>query len=168
MSIVLVRVDDRLVHGQIVEAWVPFCKATCIIVANDEAKKNRIQRIAIESCGSTVLAINAEGIEEMLKHVASEDINQERIIIIFSTLKDLIWAYHKGFRFSYVNIGNIHHHNGDGIMLTPSVYLDKEDEDILQSLLKLGIEVDVRAVPSDRPVAMKEREIRNEKLEIRK
>ncbi|MCX5823214.1 MAG: PTS sugar transporter subunit IIB [Deltaproteobacteria bacterium] len=29
------RVDNRLVHGQILEAWVPFLKASCIVVADD-------------------------------------------------------------------------------------------------------------------------------------
>jgi len=36
MDIALVRVDSRLVHGQIIEAWVPYLKIRCICVANDE------------------------------------------------------------------------------------------------------------------------------------
>ncbi|MEK6599124.1 MAG: PTS sugar transporter subunit IIB [Deltaproteobacteria bacterium] len=156
MSVALIRVDDRLVHGQIVEAWAPFCKATRVIVASDAVKNNRIQRIAIESCSSTALAIKVEGIEEALRDMISEDMNKERIIIIFSTLKELLQAYNKGFIISNVNIGNIHHHNArqGGREITPSVYIDKEDEDILQYLLKQGIELDIRAVPSDRPVDM--------------
>lgn len=156
MSVALIRVDDRLVHGQIVEAWAPFCKATRVIVASDAVKNNRIQRIAIESCSSTALAIKVEGIEEALRDMISEDMNKERIIIIFSTLNELLQAYNKGFIISNVNIGNIHHHNArqGGREITPSVYIDKEDEDILQYLLKQGIELDIRAVPSDRPVDM--------------
>lgn len=156
MSIVLIRVDDRLVHGQIVEAWAPFYKATQVIVASDAVKNNRIQRSAIESCSSTALAIKVEGIEETLRDMISEDMNKERIIIIFSTLKELLQAYNKGFIISNVNIGNIHHHDArqGGREITPSVYIDKEDEDILQYLLKQGIELDIRAVPSDRPVDM--------------
>lgn len=154
MSIVLVRVDDRLVHGQIVEAWAPFCKATCIIVASDEAKKNRIQRTAIESCGSNALSIKVLGIEEALRDVTSEGMNKERIIVIFSTLSDLAEAYKRGFKSSRVNVGNVHHHNGEGRMLAPSVYIDKDEEDMLQDLLKQGIEVDIRAVPSDRSMKL--------------
>lgn len=153
MSIVLVRVDDRLVHGQIVEAWAPFCKATCIIVASDEAKTNRIQRIAIESCSSKVLAIKVLGIEETVRYATSEGMNKERIIVIFSGLKGLAQAYNKGFKAANVNIGNIHHHNGKVRMITPSVYIDKEDEDMMQNLLKLGIELDIRAVPSDKALS---------------
>src|SRR3989338_3191823 len=156
MSIALIRVDDRLVHGQIVEAWAPFCKATRVIVASDAVRNNLIQRIAMESCSSTALAIKVEGIEEALIDVMSEALNKERVIIIFSTLKELLQAYNKGFIISNVNIGNIHHHNArqDGREITPSVYIDKEDEDILQYLLKQGIELDIRAVPSDRHVDM--------------
>lgn len=161
MGIVLVRVDDRLVHGQIVEAWAPFCRATSIVVVSDEANKNRIQKIAIESCSSNVLAIKVEGMEELLgdkepNRPSSQNIfcgnkNPDRVIVIFATLKDLMQAYNKGLRFSHLNIGNIHH-SGNGRKLTPSVYLDKDDEDILQKFLRLGVEIDIRAVPSDRPV----------------
>ncbi|MBI5328631.1 MAG: PTS sugar transporter subunit IIB [Deltaproteobacteria bacterium] len=153
MSIVLVRVDDRLVHGQIVEAWAPFCKATCIVVASDEAKKNRIQRIALESCASKALTIKVEGIEESLEDIESSNMNTERVIIIFSALKDIMQAYKNGFRFSHLNIGNIHH-NGKGKKLTQSVYVDKEDEDILHNFLDMGIELDIRGVPSDKAVKL--------------
>lgn len=149
MSIVLVRVDDRLVHGQIVEAWAPFCKATRIIVASDEVKKNRVQRDAIESCKSNALAIKVEDIDESLKDIESNNISADKVIIIFSALKDLMQAYEKGFRFSKLNIGNIHH-NGESRMITASVYIDKEDETILRTLLQMGIELDIRAVPSDK------------------
>lgn len=161
MGIVLVRVDDRLLHGQIVEAWAPYCKATRIIVANDEAKKSRIRRLAIESCGSTALAIRVKDIEESIKDIAPDNTNKERVIVVFSTLKDLMQAYNKGLRFSSINIGNIHH-NDKGKLLTPSVYIDEEDEVILHTLSQLGVELDIRAVPSDKPVDIKI-EMRNEK-----
>ena len=151
MSIVLVRVDDRLVHGQIVEAWVPSCKATCIIVASDEAKKNCMQKTAIESCASKTLRIKVEGIEESIVDATSDSRCNDRIIIVFATLKDLMQAYNRGLRFACINIGNIHH-DIEGKRLAPSVYVNKDDETILQTLLKLGVKLDVRAVPSDKPV----------------
>ena len=154
MSIVLDRVADRQVHGQIVEARGPFCHATRIIVASDEVKENRIQRIAIESCESNDLAIKVEGIEESLADMASGNMEKERLIIIFPNLKDLILAYRKGLRFADLNIGNLHH-NGCGRMITPSVSLDSDDDEILQVLLRLGIKLDIRAVPSDRPIEYK-------------
>ena len=39
MSLVLTRIDNRLIHGQILESWVPTLKANCIIVANDATVK---------------------------------------------------------------------------------------------------------------------------------
>jgi len=52
-EIVLVRVDERLIHGQILEAWVPFLKAACIIVANDGVAadffRETVMRMAVPS-----------------------------------------------------------------------------------------------------------------------
>ena len=86
--------------------------------------------------------------------MASGDMEKERLIIIFPNLKDLILAYRKGLRFADLNIGNLHH-NGIGRMITPSVSLDSDDDEILQGLLRLGIKLDIRAVPSDRPIEYK-------------
>ncbi|HQP30651.1 MAG TPA: PTS sugar transporter subunit IIB, partial [Deltaproteobacteria bacterium] len=44
MNIVLVRVDDRLIHGQILESWIPFIKAQCVVVANDALAGDQFQR----------------------------------------------------------------------------------------------------------------------------
>ncbi|MBI5287190.1 MAG: PTS sugar transporter subunit IIB [Deltaproteobacteria bacterium] len=151
MSLVLVRVDDRLLHGQVMETWVPFCKATCVIVANEEASRDRIQRIALESCATEGVAVKVRGLKGLAEDINSGGLAMERIVILVSTLQDAMKVYSEGLRFSSINIGNLHH-NGKTRRITPSVYLDKEDEEIVLRFKGLGIEVDVRAVPWDRQV----------------
>jgi mannose/fructose/N-acetylgalactosamine-specific phosphotransferase system component IIB len=48
MSLVLVRVDCRLIHGQVVETWVPHTGANCLVVANDDLVGNTFQRSVME------------------------------------------------------------------------------------------------------------------------
>ena len=49
MSIVLARIDSRLVHGQVLEAWVPYVDADCIVVANDEVAGTSFQRMVMQA-----------------------------------------------------------------------------------------------------------------------
>jgi len=151
MSIVLVRVDDRLLHGQVMEAWVPFCKATCVIVANDSVSLNRTQRIALESCATEEVAIDVKGLREAVEDINSGRLAGERVIVIVANPQDAMRAYSEGLMFTSINIGNIHH-NGRCRRVTPSVYLDTADEEILLNFKRLGVEVEIRAVPSDKPV----------------
>ena len=48
MSLVLVRVDCRLIHGQVVETWVPHTGADCLVVANDDLCSNPFLRSVME------------------------------------------------------------------------------------------------------------------------
>lgn len=149
MSIVLVRVDDRLLHGQVMEAWVPFCKATCVIVANDRVNLNHTQRVALESCATRKVAIEVKGLREAVEDINSGRLDGERVIVIMANSQDAMRAYSEGLVFTAINIGNIHH-NGKGRRVTPSVYLDTADEEVLLNFKRLGVEVDIRAVPWDK------------------
>ena len=44
MTTLLVRVDDRLIHGQIVETWIPYLSINQIIVADDEVFHNPFKK----------------------------------------------------------------------------------------------------------------------------
>lgn len=152
MGIVLVRVDDRLLHGQVMEAWLPFCKATCLIVANDEAKANPVQRLAIESCSSKGTKIMVMGIDESIDELKSKDFLNERIIMIIESLQDAMKLYRAGIRFPSLNVGNIHHTENNNMALSPSVFIDSEDVDYLKRFQEAGVKIDIRGVPSDKEV----------------
>ena len=49
MNIVLARIDNRLIHGQVLESWVPTTRANCIIVANDEVAQAVMQKILMQA-----------------------------------------------------------------------------------------------------------------------
>ncbi len=180
---VLVRVDERFVHGQIIETWVPYTKANTIVVINEALSRDSLMRGIIESAvprNITVLVKDFdEGIGYLLEaHDETEHYSNpvfqsvtlkrwfrdgllrshrrcERTIVIFADLKDAIKAYHMGFHFKKLNLGNLH--NPCQLkMLTQSVYLGVEDIDIINELKDAGVILDVRAVPSDRAYEVKE------------
>ena len=156
MGIVLVRVDDRLVHGQIIEAWVPFCRATAIIVANDEAAGSRIQKMAIESCASKSVSIKVETIKDAAGDIISPRMENENVIVIVSNLRDIVRLHSWGIKFSSVNIGNIHHngerHGIEYMKLSPSIFIDRDDWGFIIRFREEGIKLDIRTVPMDSPV----------------
>ena len=57
MPLALVRVDSRLVHGQVVEGWVPHVKANCLLVVNDDLASNPFLRSVMELAGNPSLRI---------------------------------------------------------------------------------------------------------------
>jgi PTS system mannose-specific IIB component len=149
--IVLVRVDDRLVHSRVLEAWVPFFKADCIIVASNEIVKNQLQKQVIESCAYSNLLVKVRKVKDAVQEIRSGWFDTYRVIVIVGRLKDAMRLYNGGVKLSSINIGNIHH-SGNTKMITSSVCINKEDENIIEKFKEIGIPLEIRAIPFDKPL----------------
>ncbi len=108
----LVRIDNRLIHGQIIETWLPHTGASRIIVANDELAGDVLQQeimsLAIPQ-SVTTLFVNVEGLaHELDKSPVS---NPESILILFSNCSDAKELLTADW-FENLNIGNVHYSPG--------------------------------------------------------
>lgn len=146
----LIRVDDRLLHGQIICAWVPFIKADSLVVASDEAAKDSLVSEIIEACGQSCLDVHVKSVEDAVKFVNGG--RTQEVILVVGDLKDAMKLYKAGLKFTSLNIGNIHHED-NGRKVTPSVIVNSEDESIIESFEGLGVEIDIRDVPGSEPTA---------------
>jgi PTS system mannose-specific IIB component len=146
MSLVLVRVDSRLVHGQVVEGWVPHVKANCLLVVNDDLAVNPFLRSVMELAGTPSLRIVFCTVDEVARAAAEVDRRGERAILLCSTPADAARVLAKGIRFGELNIGNLHFGAGR-VEITPSVFFAPEDYDSVDALQRQGITVEVRGTP---------------------
>lgn len=148
-----VRVDNRLIHGQVVEAWVPFMGARNIIVGNDDLAQDELQQeimsLAIpRAVESAFLSIDALASDA---HLSGPE--RDSTLLLFSTCLDVRRAVEKGLKLSILNIGNLHYSQGKR-QISPSVSLGPDDEACLRFLQDRGIELDFRCVPND-PVSVR-------------
>jgi len=151
--IVLTRIDDRLVHGQVVEGWVNHLKASCIIVADDSAASNPLQRSIMELSVPRGLKIIIGGIEEVCTRLRSGTLDAERIILLFSRPGDVLQALMKGLSCSSVNIGGMHFIPGKR-KLMDALSVNDADIEALRKIATTGISVAVQAVPTGKPVSL--------------
>lgn len=142
-----VRIDDRLLHGQVLEAWVPYLIAHSVLVASDEIAGAGLQSALIKACHIKDVDVTVMGVEEALKVIVSDGRTHMTMLVIVGSLTDAMRLYEGGARFDSLNIGNVHHRGG-GRVVTPSVELDSEDEDIIKRLRSAGVEVEIRTLPS--------------------
>jgi PTS system mannose-specific IIB component len=147
----LVRVDDRLLHGQIICAWVPFVDADSLVVASDEAAGDELTREMMGSCEHPGLGVEVKTVDEAVVDLSGEGSKDGSVILIVADLKDALKIYEKGVRFKSLNIGNVHH-DDHGRVISPSVILDAGDEAIIERFLEDGVSIDIRNVPASEPV----------------
>ena len=156
-SVALVRVDNRLVHGQVLEAWLPALDAHGILVADDEAAGNVLARSAMS------LAIPPRVKFEVLRVAAAAEALKAggkgppapRTLVLLRDVRDAVQLHELGVQIPRLNLGNVHFGAGRR-QVSPSVFLDPAELAALSRLAGEGTQVEVRAVPSDPPLKLSE------------
>jgi mannose/fructose/N-acetylgalactosamine-specific phosphotransferase system component IIB len=143
----LVRVDDRLLHGQTLYAWVPFVKADLVVVASDEVDCNAFARAVLSAYSDRKLRVIVKRVKEAVKELGKESLANSRVVLIVSDLRDAMRIYNEGLRFTSLNIGDVHH-MAKGRRVSRSVMLNKGDEEIIEEFERLGVTIDIRDIPS--------------------
>jgi PTS system mannose-specific IIB component len=151
--IVLSRIDDRLIHGQVVEGWVNYLKATCIFVADDRVASNVFQRSIMELSVPQGLRVAIGRVEDICSQVRAAALDADRIILLFSKPADVLRAIKSGLNCRSINIGGMHYVPGKR-KLMDVLAVDDEDLAALKELAANGIQVNIQTVPTQRPVAL--------------
>lgn len=146
----LVRIDNRLIHGQIIETWLPYTGAKVVIVANDEladdALQQEIMSLAIPQTVESIF-VSVESLADQIAQIRSGG-ESASVVILFSSCPDAKRAFDCGFGFDILNIGNVHYSPGKK-QVSPSVALSDDDEACLRQLSRRGVELDFRCIPND-------------------
>ena len=155
-----VRIDSRLIHGQVVEAWLPMLKVDRVVVADDEASESPLMRVAMGLAVPTGIQVDISRLEDVPFAELEQD--NVRTLLLVRDIPALMRARSRGLAVRHVNLGNIHHGPGRR-PVSASVYLTAEELQQLRALDASGVELEVRGVPGDRPVLFSEMAERFEK-----
>ena len=154
-GLALVRVDNRLVHGQVLEAWLPALDAQAILVVDDEAANNALARSAM------ALAIPPRVAFQVLRLAAAIELLRPggkgppgaRALVLLREVRDAVALHAGGVALSKLNLGNVHFAAGRR-QASPSVFLSLEEVRALQALEAAGTAVEIRAVPAETPIPL--------------
>ncbi len=155
MAVELVRIDDRLVHGQIIKGWIKHLKPTQITVVSDNLVNNDVRRTVIKLTLPSEVKLEMLSIDQIARRGDLAKANAEREIILFASPADVLCAVRQGLQVTKLNFGGMHHFNGDR-QLTENICLTREDINSLKQLLACGIAIKVRALPGDRGIDLNE------------
>jgi mannose/fructose/N-acetylgalactosamine-specific phosphotransferase system component IIB len=154
-GIALVRIDNRLVHGQVLEAWVPALSAQGILVADDEVRANALARSAMALAIPRRIAfkvLHLAEAAEMLRPGGTGPMTA-RTLLLVRDVSGVVALREFGVAIPHLNVGNVHFAAGRK-QVTPTVYLDADELVALERLAASGTEIEARAVPAEAPVPL--------------
>ena len=145
------RVDNRLVHGQIIATWVPHLRLRRLLVVSDTVPDSTLQMTMFRMAIPEEIAFDAMPVVKAASWLSARGHGHDHTMVLLETVRDAIRLFASGHPFPTLNIGNVHHTPG-AHMVTPAVYLTDDDLAGLRKLVARGVHVEVRSLP-DEPAA---------------
>lgn len=147
----LLRVDHRLLHGQVAFSWTQNLSADCILIANDDVPTNDIRKTTIKLAKPQGVKLVIKTIEDSIKALQSGVTDKYKLFIVVESVTDahrLVSAYPE---ITQVNLGGMKVREGSR-NISKAINILPEEELLVKEMVDAGVEVEIRQVPSDKKV----------------
>lgn len=155
MSIVLTRVDDRLIHGQVVVGWVQALRVKRIILIDDEVRENAWERELYSLGVPSNLDVEFLSVDEAADAVESWHGDDEKTLLLVGNVHNVVRLCDRSELITSVNVGGVHEGDGRSQRLK-YVYLTDEEATQLRQLRDRGVEVTAQDVPTAKKAALED------------
>lgn len=146
-NIVLSRIDERLIHGQVGVQWVGFVGANLVLVANDEVASDPLQQSLMEMVLTEGIAVRFWPLQKVIDniHKATE---RQKILLVCKNPADFLTLVKGGVPINSINVGNIHYEEGKR-QIAKTVSVNDADIEAFQKLNNVGITCYIQGVPTE-------------------
>ena len=147
----LMRIDDRLIHGQVAYGWATSLCINVILVANDEAKNDQMKAMSLNLAKPSNVTLYIRGVEESGEIVEKFASSKKRnVLVLVKNTKDaLVVAKNSGGVLKEINVGGLRYEEGKK-KLTDLVAVDDDDINNFKQIGDLGIDIEFRMLPRDK------------------
>ncbi len=151
MKIILTRIDDRLIHGQVCTGWSKELKISRIIVINDKIYKDPIRVKLLKQVSPPSINSHVVNIDKFIKVYKNPKYLKDKVLLLFTNPKDIIKVIKKGIKIKSINIGGMSYKEGKK-QITDAISVNKEDIKSFYKLNKMNIELEIRKVPNNKKI----------------
>lgn len=154
MSLVLFRIDDRLIHGQVVVGWGQPLDIGFIVLVDDEVAKSEWEQELYRMGTPPEMDVYFHSVVDAESALVRYNGEEKNGILLTGNIESMLRLV-KDAGVRTVNIGGIHHRPGRRQRLR-YVFLFPEEEQLLRQMASLGAAVTAQDVPSSRAVELTE------------
>lgn len=148
IDIRLVRIDDRLIHGQVATVWTKRLDIERIIVVSDAVTKDNLRKTLLQQAAPPGVKVNVITVAKMIEVYSNKLFNDVRVILLFTNPTEVSMMVKAGIYFPSVNIGAMGYTVGKK-MVSNTIAVDDADLEAFNYLNERGIELEIRKVITD-------------------
>ena len=149
MSIIGVRIDGRLIHGQVANLWTTKLNISRIMVVDDEVAQNDIEKSGLKLATPAGVRLSVLPIEKAAHNILAGKYDSQRLLIIVRKPDRLLKMVELGGPIEEINVGNMSQ-SDETRSITKSINVVDQDVEVFKELNNKGIRLIAQMVPSDK------------------
>lgn len=147
--ITLLRVDHRLLHGQVAFSSTQYVGADCILIANDSVPGDELRKTTIKLAKPPSVKLVIKNVNDSIEAIKSGVTDKYNLFIVVESVNDA-WRIASAIdEIKSINLGGIKAKEGSK-NISKAINLLPTEIEQLQQLVGKGVEVEIRRVPNDR------------------
>lgn len=144
----LLRVDHRLLHGQVAFSWTSALSADCILIANDDVVTNDLRKMSIKLAKPNGVKLVIKSIKDSIEAINKGVTDKYKLLIVVESIQDAKALIDGCDCVKSLNLGGTKASN-DKRSISKAVSVTKDEEEILKELIDRNIEVEIRMIPNE-------------------
>lgn len=152
-QIKLVRVDFRLMHGQVVTAWLKQADADSILIVDDELAADKFLAQVFLMAKPQGVKVGIRSVEKAVAGFKKEAFGNIKMLVLFKSIESVKRAFDLGFPLEKLQIGGL----GNGtnkVMISKELSLDETEVGMLLEMQAKGVEVSLQMTPRDARITL--------------
>lgn len=153
MSIELVRIDDRLIHGQIATTWINDYNIEQVLIVDDNVVQDKMQQSVISMTAPANVKVKVFGVDSFIGIYKKNPIKRRTMIVLTNSI-DAYRLLAGGVQIDYLNVGGMRYLDGR-TRIARAVSVTPEEREAFKKIIEMGIDVRIQMIPRDEIVEMK-------------
>lgn len=154
-EIKLVRIDFRLMHGQVVTNWLKQVSADSVLIVDDKLAADKFLAQVFLMAAPPGVKVAIRSIEKAVVSFQKEIFKGEKMLILFKSVANAKTAFDLGFPLEKLQVAGL----GNGtnkIMISNELSLSREEADMLLDMQSKGVEITLQVTPKDPRIPLDE------------
>lgn len=145
------RVDHRLLHGQVAFSWTTALGADCILIANDDVVNDAMRKTTIKLAKPSGVKLVIKSVKDSIEALNSGVTDKYKLFIVVESIEDAYQLSSHCPQIKAVNLGGTKAREGTR-NISKAVNVNQAEEERIHQMLDAGVEVEIRMIPMDKSV----------------
>jgi len=152
MAVELVRIDDRLIHGQVATSWIRTLSMEQVIVVSDVNAADPLQKKILNMAAPDGIKIHLFATDEFIEIYNTNPIKRKTMLIYTNPI-EVLRCIKGGVKIDLLNVGGMKYTHGKE-RLSKSVSVTEEEKQAFKDIIEMGVDVEIRMLSNEKPTKL--------------